>query len=116
VKLPNADHVLVDRDKITEYLLNPAHPDNGGKAKFFKLLGFRRDNWQVLASALSNLALKSSVVQYTESAHGEKYVVDGKIATPSGRTPTIRTIWIIDRGLDKPRFVTAYPYEEGVAL
>jgi hypothetical protein len=61
VKLPNADHALVDRDKITEYLLNPAHPDNGGKAKFFKALGFRRNDWQVLASALGNLALNSSV-------------------------------------------------------
>jgi hypothetical protein len=107
---------LVDRDKITEYLLNPAHPDNGGKAKFFKALGFRRDDWQVLASALGNLALNSSVAKCTESAHGEKYVVDGGIVSPSGRAPRIRTIWIIDRGLDTPRFVTAYPYEEGIAL
>jgi hypothetical protein len=24
----------------------------------------------------------------------------------------VRTIWIIDRGLDTPRLVTAYPYQE----
>ncbi|MEJ7712567.1 MAG: DUF6883 domain-containing protein [Pyrinomonadaceae bacterium] len=33
--LPNAHLALVERGKITEYLLNPAHPDNGGKAPFF---------------------------------------------------------------------------------
>ena len=115
MKLPNADHALVDREKITEYLLNPAPPDNGGKAKFFKALGFRRDDWQMLALALGKLALKSSVAKCTESSHGVKYVVDGKIETPSWRAPTIRTIWIVDRGLDTPRFVTAYPHEEGVA-
>ena len=70
----------------------------------------------MLAAALSKLALKSSVAKRLESAHGEKYVVDGQIETPSGRLPAVRTIWIIDRGLDTPRLVTAYPLEEGGAL
>src|ERR1700682_3051386 len=40
VKMPHADRAVVDRAKISEYLLNAAHPDNGGKAKFFEDLGF----------------------------------------------------------------------------
>ena len=40
--LPNANLAIVDREKIADYLLNPAHPDNGGKAKFFLGLGFYR--------------------------------------------------------------------------
>jgi len=34
VKLPNADLVVVDRAKVVDYLLNEAHPDNGGKRGF----------------------------------------------------------------------------------
>ena len=63
MKLPNADRVLVEREKITEYLLNPTHPDNGGKAEFFTALGFRRDDWHALAAALRNLASESSVAK-----------------------------------------------------
>jgi hypothetical protein len=79
-------------------------------------LGFHRDDWQALAAALRKLASKSSVAERLESAHGEKYVVDGEIETPTGRAPTVRTIWIIDRGLDTPRLVTAYPHEKGASL
>ena len=39
VKLPNIVLAVVEREKITEYLLNPAHPDNGGKAAFFQIQG-----------------------------------------------------------------------------
>jgi len=40
MKLPNAERAVVDREKIEEYVLNAAHPDNGGKAAFFLALGF----------------------------------------------------------------------------
>lgn len=46
MKLPNTHLAIVDQDKITGYLLDPAHPDNGGKAPFFLALGFRQDDWQ----------------------------------------------------------------------
>ena len=39
MKLPNAEKAVVERTKITDYLLNAAHPDNGGKAEFFGGLG-----------------------------------------------------------------------------
>jgi hypothetical protein len=57
MKLPNARQVVVDRRKITEYLLNPTHPDNGGKAKFFVELGFGIEKWEVFAQALREMAL-----------------------------------------------------------
>jgi len=31
MKLPNAENAVVEHEKITEYLLNAAHPDNGDK-------------------------------------------------------------------------------------
>lgn len=55
LNLPNAHLAIVDREKITDYLLNPAHPDNGGKAKFFLGLAFTAEQWQAFAEALRPL-------------------------------------------------------------
>src|ERR1035437_6113451 len=56
MKLPNPDKLVIERGKIADYLLNPAHPDNGGKAEFFGKLGFRRKEWEILAAAFRGLA------------------------------------------------------------
>jgi Domain of unknown function (DUF6883) len=111
MKLPNGSLALIAKEKVTDYLLNPAHPDNGGKAQFFHSLGFRREAWEVLARAFRRLAAATEVAERLESAHGMKYVLEGVIETPSGRDPRVRTIWIVDRGGDCPRLVTAYPAE-----
>lgn len=109
--LPNAHLAIVERGKIADYLLNPAHPDNGGKASFFIALGFLREQWETLAAALRRVALNSPVSQNMETAHGKKYIVDGAIETPAGKSPVVRTVWIIERGREAPRLVTAYPRE-----
>jgi hypothetical protein len=46
MRLPNASKAIVERKKIVDYLLNPAHPDNGGKAQFFDKLKFHRKEWK----------------------------------------------------------------------
>lgn len=112
MNLPNANLALVERQKIGEYLLNREHPDNGGKADFFMALGFRANDWETMAIALRVLAINSSVSLSMESEHGKKYIVDGVIETPVGKTPMVRTVWIVDTGEAIPRLVTAYPYEE----
>lgn len=113
MNLGKADAVEIAREKITDYLLNPLHSDGASKARFFLAQGFTPDNWQLFADALRQLAARFPVAKETESRHGVKYVVDGSIQTPIGKTPTVRTVWIVDRGSDTPRFVTAYPHEEG---
>jgi hypothetical protein len=110
--LPDAPLALVDRAKITDYLLNRAHPDNGGKAAFFVGIGFSTGRPEVLAEAFLSVVARTSASVVVESEHGRKYIVDGQIDTPTGRRPWVRTIWIIDRGADVPRLVTAYPYLE----
>jgi hypothetical protein len=110
MNLPGADNLLVGREKIVDYLLNSAHPDNGGKAEFFLDLGFHQSHWQHLAAALRNAAGNHPVSKTMASPHGTKYIVESRIETPSGKTPWVRTVWIVDLGLSKPRLVTAYPY------
>ena len=109
MRLPNGHLAVVEREKITEYLLNPEHPDNGGKAAFFVALGFSRVDWHRLADALRKFALMADVTKSMETVHGKKYIVDGEIENPSGKSAWVRTIWIIDAGSDFPRLVTAYP-------
>ena len=112
MKLPNAHLATVEPEKVAEYLLNPGHPDNGGKAAFFQMLGFERINWSVFAAALRKLAIMGEVTKSVESPHGNKYIVDGRIDAPSKASPMVRSVWIVDRGLEAPRLVTAYPHEE----
>jgi hypothetical protein len=112
MKLPNAANAVVEREKIADYLLNPSHPDNGGKGEFFGKLGFRRKEWEVLAAAFRVLAQTAEVTSYAESPHGRKYVMVGRLESPAGKVVWVRTIWIVDKGWDVARLVTAYPRKE----
>jgi hypothetical protein len=109
MQVPHADAAVVSQEKIVGYLLNPLHPDGAGKALFFRRLGFRAEQWEALAAALRDLATRSEVISRVDSKHGAKYIIDGLVDTPSGRTANVRTVWIIDAGEETPRLVTAYP-------
>ena len=52
-QLPNVGSVILDDAKITKYLLNDAHPQNRGKARFFMRFGFTPANWQELRACQS---------------------------------------------------------------
>jgi hypothetical protein len=111
--LPRAEAAEITEEKVKGYLLNPDHPDGVSKARFFVSMGFTAESWLVLAEAFRCLATATAVTKRIETDHGTKYIVDGKIETPSGRSPIVRTVWIIDRGREIARLVTAYPREQG---
>jgi hypothetical protein len=111
MKLPHSNEAIVERQKITDYLLEAAHPDNGGKALFFVQLGFKIEQWETLAKALKTLAIESEVTTIHESTHGKKYVIIGPIQSPGGKTPTVKTIWVVDKNQNAARLVTAYPHK-----
>jgi hypothetical protein len=62
VKLRYAHLAIVDRGKVVDYLLNEAHPDNGGKARFFASCGFASDTPELLMEALRGVAEHGEVV------------------------------------------------------
>ena len=47
--LPRAETATVDERKVAAYLLNAAHPDNGGKSRFFDELGYKPSDSAKLA-------------------------------------------------------------------
>jgi len=109
MKLPRAEEAVVPRNKVENYLLNLGHPDGGGKAKFFFLFGFRREEWSVLADALLRHAREHPVAESLSDADGVTYLLEGPLETPSGRKPRLRSVWLIETGELAPRFITAYP-------
>jgi hypothetical protein len=83
---PIPENLTVPGGKIGGYLLNPAHPSGGSKAKFFRDLGF---------SAVDTGGLT-------------KMVCEGPLRTPSGRWTRIRSVWVIT-GANDAQLVTAVP-------
>lgn len=100
---------MIDPAKIQEYLLSIEHPLGQFKARFFAGLGFTPDRWGELQTALIQFVEANEVRASSATAFGHKYIVDGSIQGPNGRTATIRTVWVLLRGDVMPRFVTAYP-------
>ena len=107
--LPNSHLAYVDRSKIVDYLLSIAHADGRSKAQFFFRFGFRLEEWNVLAEALRTVGTSNPVTSVVESPHGLRYTVDGSIETPDGRSPRVRTVWIVEPGSAGPRLITAHP-------
>lgn len=112
MKLPNAENAVVEREKITEYLLNPTHRYGASKARFFESFGFRAEEWWTLAEALRELGRNHDVTKVRETGFGPRYEVDGALSAPDGRHPRVRTVWQLDHGAVAPRLITAYPTGE----
>lgn len=112
LKLPNAHALRVDREKVVAYLLSHEHPDGRAKALFFERVGFEAEAWETFAAALRAHGRTHEVATVVESRFGTRYIVDGKLTSPDGRNPLIRTVWIVEKTQATPRLVTAYPLQE----
>ena len=109
MKLPNLDGLIIEKEKVADYLLNPTHRYGASKARFFGKFGFQRENWEALAEALHDHARTSEIVRTIETGFGPRYVVEGEISAPNGKRTRIKTVWQFDRGEIAPRLITAYP-------
>lgn len=109
MKLPNLETAVVEEAKITAYLLS--EENSGGKSAFFSAFGFTLVDWRQLSSALIEHASRHEVKHISQTKHGDKYIIEGAMQTPDGRSPQVRSVWIVDVGKEAPRLVTAYPME-----
>ena len=111
--LAQAEFAVVDKRKITEYLLSFNHPSGRDKAVFFHSFGFHLQAWKELSAALVGHAKENKIWAKKKSSFGVKYMIDGPLQTPDGRNPSVLAIWFVETGENKPRFVTAYPLKGG---
>ncbi len=108
-RLPNAGRAVVDVRKIRDFILNPDHLDNKGRADFFFRFGFSRDNRRELRVALTAHAMSNPVVALTNTGHGRRYRLQCSVPSPDGRNPCITAVWISNSLEETPRLVTAFP-------
>ena len=87
MKLPNAEQAVVDREKITDYLLSLTSPDGWSKARFFTRRGFTVGQWEVFAKALKAQGAAYEVAEIRETDQDIRYSVVGSIQTPDGSDP-----------------------------
>ena len=109
MNLPGADRAFVDPGKLRDYLLSFAHKAGQSKAGAFAAAGYSALNWQRLADQLRMLASSGAARPAGDVGYGPKYLVDGILRTPAGKSLRVRTVWIVRHGEDFPRLVTAYP-------
>jgi hypothetical protein len=112
VRVPKSDHAIVDKSKIVDYLLCAQHPDGAPKAAFFNRFGFSVNAWKVFAKALREHAMLNRVQLMVETSFGIRYSVEGRIHSPDGRDPVVRSVWISENSEGYPRLITAYPVKE----
>jgi len=109
MNLPNHEKAVIPQRKVVGYLLSHSHRDGRSKAKFFTQFGFSVEAWDELAQALRQHATDHEIVKAEQSPFGTRYVIDGHITAPDGRTPLVRSVWFIATGETIPQFATAYP-------
>jgi len=109
MKLPNGERAFVPPEKLAGSLLSGTHPSGQSKARFFRSLGFSTDSPDLRAAQLRTIARTADSAVLSHAPHGQKYRLFGTIVTPGRQTARVQTVWIIESGNDRPRFVTAYP-------
>ena len=109
MKLPNSSHAFIPEAKLGKCLLSKTHPVGEAKARHFRAIGFDESHAELSKVGLLEMARAANVSRTMETDFGMKYVIEASLATPTGGRVEVRTIWIIETGLENPRLVTAYP-------
>jgi hypothetical protein len=102
----------VPDQKLSKYLFAEGHTDGWPKGRYLLALGFSNAAHAEIAEALIQQARNGRDTS-RETEHGRLHEIKGPIDTPSGKTPTITTVWIEEPNSGILRFVTFLPYRKG---
>ena len=102
-RLPNADLAIIDDRKITHYLLALGHPDGPDKATLFRQFGFRPEAANVMRAAFLEHARTAEVVTTRTTKLGTRYIIEGKVRSPDGRDPIVRSVCFVETGEEESR-------------
>lgn len=116
-QLPDApEEVNVQATKIADYLLNPDHKDNKGKAKFFtEHLGITKSDSTYLRGQLVDALGHVTYENVRIDDYGIRFMANLPVTGKNGETATIETGWIVRPG-ERASFITAYPGKKDAAL
>lgn len=111
MKLPNRKNAIIQREKLTKYLLSLAHPVGKFKGVFFRGIGFNDVNVDQLKHGLYKIAQNNDVKKsrVSDDNSGINYMIIGSLSAPDGKIYSVETVWYIKIGTQYPSFITAYP-------
>lgn len=108
MKLPNADMVIIDPEKIHDYCLNPEHPRGKHKARVFqRALGMTSEDADDLISSIKRQIRNNECEAGEDDMYGQRYIVDIEIEFNTMKA-IVRTNWIIKHGEILPRLTTCF--------
>ncbi len=113
MQLPGRERVQIETAKLRNYLLSKEYPVGRFKAAFFETLGYSASDWARLESDLRQLAMTGDAMLGKQTKYGQHYEIRGTLRKPSGKAAELITIWIVRLSEDAPRFITAFPAEDG---
>ena len=109
MKIPNAEHAIVDLRKLRNYCLNPQNDMGKHKAhQFYITLGMTAEDAEALRDTLLQAVQTHEAQLGRHDIHGQRYTIDFTLNW-RGRQTIVRSGWIVDRGSEVPRLITAYP-------
>jgi hypothetical protein len=108
VKLPKANRVRIDEQKVRGYLLSRTHPVGRFKARVFAALGFDESTSEAFVSELRRIAASGEVAEVEDTKFGQKYTIPGDLNGPLGSAQVL-TIWLQEPGTSEVRLVTVRP-------
>jgi len=109
LRIPNADRAVINPMKLHGYLLSRHHPVGRLKAAFFLRLGYSPEDWGRLEADLRGQHLSQDVTRSEQTPYGQKYAIRATLVGPSGSSADVVSVWVVRRGEEFPRFLTAYP-------
>ncbi|MCL4784677.1 MAG: hypothetical protein KJZ70_16710 [Bryobacterales bacterium] len=108
MKLPGAEHAIVNIAKLRDYCLDPHHPRGRHKARVFaSALGLTQADAEILRDALLAGALEDNAVRDDSDEYGDRYTIDFEMEH-GGRHATIRSGWIVPRDEAQPRLTSCF--------
>lgn len=108
MRLPNGNRAVVEVRKLAEYCLNPDSPRGRHKAQVFAMvLGLTAADARTLRTKLLAVARTGDALLGERDTYGQRYTIDFTMVTTVGRA-TIRSGWIVLRGMREPRLTTCY--------
>ena len=109
MRVPEAEHAVVDIRKLRDYCLNSTHARGKHKARLFvAMLGITADDAQELRSILLEAVKTHDAQLGRHDAYGQRYDVDFELVR-HGRRATVRSAWIIEHNSDTPRLTSCFP-------
>lgn len=107
-RLPNHAKAVFPKNKFKNYLLNPTKEPN--KSRVFSKIGYNMKNAERLEADIRKGLKENKATVFAPNKYGTPVQVEMVLGIDKQRK--IVTAWMINKGTNIPRFVTAYPAEE----